>query len=204
MVVLGRVTGEMVIQVAVEHLVPATRLGETQHIAAVRERCLPQTHDHDDIAAQTGYPSVEREHPAVVVGVKRVDRLGSQGRVTQPQPDQIRAELMEVGCLRVAAGKIRPADQEVALVRIVGPPSVCQEFLTHEDHRHTGRGEQEARRHPRPAAGQWAPVVVPVGALRDPWLAMIPIGVKHEIVVLDAVVDPPGLRHAERSPQTVP
>jgi hypothetical protein len=118
-----------------------------------------------------------------------------------PQPDQVAAEPVEVAGVPVAALELVPADQQLGPVRVVGPPPVGQELLAHEQHRDPRGGEQQPGGNPSPAARVPGPGIVPVGELGNAGMAMVPVGVQHQVMVLKGVVGLPGEGHLLRALQ---
>src|SRR5512137_2778137 len=115
------------------------------------------------------------------------------------QPDQIAREAMEILHMTILALEPVPPDERVRIVRIVGPKLVFEEFLSHEEHRRTGGGEQDARSHAGATARIPGARIAPVGKAGNARLAVVAVHIQDKIVVFDAVVSLPGVGDVPRS-----
>ena len=95
--------GEVVVQVAIEHLMPVAGQREAQFVAVIIEGGLAEAEDNHDVAAHARHPSVEGQYPVMVVRGIDGDRLRAQGVMPASQPDQVSGEAMEVAHMAVVA-----------------------------------------------------------------------------------------------------
>lgn len=149
---------------------------------------LREAHDYDHVLPPTRDPTLEHEHTVVVIHVKDLEPLRAQRGHIAAQPTQIPHEAMEIvhgPVLREAL----PVEVEIRTLRIVGPEFIFQELLPHEQHRSSGRGQQQRIRNARTARCVPRPRVVASCEACDARLAVVArVRSILEVVVLDARV----------------
>ena len=138
---------------------------------------------------------MEREHAVPIIRVHDAEALPAQSGMAPAQLDQLARKAHVIEHLLVAVVEARPVKQQVRVcLDIVRPLLVLEELLAHEEHRDTGRGQAEARRHARPAAAEPRARIAEVAEPRDARLAAL----IHDVVVLRALHEAPLLHETLR------
>src|SRR5208282_2446119 len=170
----------IIVNVAVEDFAP--RSGKREADSIVIPGIFGEGCDDNYVLARTLEPPVEGSDAVLIVNVKRMDVLPTQGGIVPPQADQVLCEAQVVYHRRIASGiEARPPNQ-IRRGRVATPLLVLKKLLPHEELRNSRGGQQEAGREARTAARIPGTVVGAVGKSRN---AQVRTHL-HDVVILDA------------------
>ena len=150
---------------------------------------------NDDVAAFAGNPAVEDEDAIGVVDVGDAEAVGAQRGQAVAEVDEVAHAAVEVAHVAVPAFEAGPVQSEVGVAGdVVGPRFVFEEFLAHEEHGKTGRGEEQSGGDAGAAAGVPGARVAAASEASDARLAAF----EDFVVGFEGLHEFPGLRKARR------